>query len=148
MQACLVKALDHQRGIEFLEQKKKGFIYICTYTSILSYQSFKCATSMFIISKGYVYNTRDLKQRERWRCKNNQLWFCLRKKPRINSVRVNFVYDRSKLFSIQRTCYQWLNVKPNPLGSQFTSWNVFSDVQCCGFCCFKFQTIHHDLCFW
>ena len=44
---------------------------------------------------------RDFQQRER--CKiDNQLWFCLRKKPRINSVRVNCVYDLFELFEASK----------------------------------------------
>ena len=44
---------------------------------------------------------RDFQQRER--CKiDNQLWFCLRKKRRINSIRVNCVYDLFELFEASK----------------------------------------------
>ena len=72
---------------------------------------------------------------------DNQLWFCLKKKPRINTVRVNCVHDFSELFEASKYSKNLptmqFNVKPNPrvchiyrVTSPQERWNGLGDVVC------------------
>ena len=83
---------------------------------------------IFSVKSIQFWYNKDVKQRERWWYKTTiQLWFCLRKKPRINSVRVNCVHDLFELFEAakySKNLPSLLNVKAR-LHGRFL-WRFFS----------------------